>query len=89
MSEEKFGFKGKHEPAMPFQSRDGHEVFNAPVWGLSKREIISMECMNGLLCNVAKLDKEWSGQLTPQFLSEQAVKSADALLAELKRTENL
>lgn len=52
-----FSFKGAHDPAFPAQSRNGHEDFNPPVWGLTKREYFAGVALQGILSNPANEHK--------------------------------
>ncbi len=63
----------------------GYGGTNAEI-GLTKREFFASIAMQGLLSNITKITGEWKDQLTPAFIAEKAVKSADALIAELKKT---
>lgn len=76
MTEEKFGYKGGSQPAWPMQTRDGHETFNTPHWGLTKREYFALHILSGLANN--------DGILAAGDIAE-SVKFADALLVELEK----
>lgn len=56
-----------------------------PSGGLTKRELIAAMAMQGILSNITKITGDWTGQLTPGFMSAQAVKLTDALLEELEK----
>lgn len=74
-----FSFKGPFEPAFPAQSRNGHEDFNPPVWGISKREYFAAAALKGILSNhqiaIENIDAS--------ILVEEAVILADALIKKL------
>ena len=79
-TEEKMGFKGPHEPAFPMQSRDGHETFNRPVWGLTKREYFAACALKGILAN-PELGNEENG---PVDCIAASIKLADELIKQLQ-----
>ena len=64
----------KNEPAMPIVSNG-----NALSAGLTKREMMAMHILSGLL-------SDYEFDVTRQMAAEIAVQQADALLAELDRT---
>ena len=70
-------------PAMPVDRCDadaieaGIQVFP----GLTKREIIAMAAMHGLLANSSARYADY------KYMAQNAVTAADALLAELERTK--
>ena len=74
-------------PAMPMFSdnaepcivRDHETGKKAPATGLTKREMMAMHILSGLL-------SDYEFDVTRQVAAEVAVQQADALLAELDRT---
>jgi hypothetical protein len=69
----------KDEQIVPFQSRNGHEDFNKPTMGLTKRQWYAGVALQGLLSNPS-FDK--AGH---EDLAMVAVHAADALCAELSK----
>ena len=64
-------------PAMPITNEQAQD---ADMWGLTKREMMAMHMMNGLLSK--------SGHsLNERDVARDAVRAADALLVELERTK--
>lgn len=62
------------------QLRENGEVSQK---GLTKREYVAIHLTAAILSNVVKLQGEWTGQLTPDFLTDQALKVADKLCEKL------
>jgi len=76
--------KNGNTPAYPLQA-ERHD----PVWGLTKREMFAMAAMQGMLANshVGQGFKPFS-HMTDEEIAQWSVKQADALLAELEKTED-
>lgn len=72
----------KNEPAFPTK-----DVLGLMYSGLTKRELLAAMAMQGLLNNISSLkESDWIGQKTPQFMAELSAQSADALIAELEKS---
>ena len=89
--------ENKNTPAMPvslseeYQCSDGlpvgHSVTKQRVVyhaGLTKREMLAMHAMQGLLSSSSDSDGIWTNE-GPSFIASEAVAFADALLAELDK----
>ena len=66
-------------PAMPITIE---QACDADMHGLSKREMMAMAAMQGLLSSLTIED-----DMSPRDLAKCSVANADALLAELERTK--
>jgi hypothetical protein len=78
MLNEKFGFIGESHPAFPMQTRDGHETFNTPLWGLTKREYFASRALQGMLAGV-----DWASPKNVEAMVTDALKLADNLILQL------
>ena len=89
--------ENKNTPAMPvslseeYQCSDGLPVGHSVTKertvkyeGLTKREMIAMHAMQGLLSSSSDSDGIWTNE-GPSFIASEAVAFADALLAELDK----
>lgn len=54
--------------------------------GMSKREWFAGMALQGFLTNLSKMGEN-IGRLTPQFLANQSVLTADAIVKELQKSE--
>ena len=72
-------------PAMPFEAVMARSNGNTTGWtnytGLTKREMMAMAAMQGLLTNSS------GGYSDYKYMAQDAVTAADTLLAELERTK--
>ena len=75
------GIKNGDMPAMPFQQHGPHGLpTHEAKPGLTKREMMAVAAMRGLLTNSS------GGYSDYKYMARDAVTAADALLAELDRT---
>lgn len=81
MSED-FGYHGAEQPAFPMQTRQGHETFLRPVFGLTKREYFAACAMQGIstrVCTDASDDEP--------NVAKKCVALADALIDALSKAK--
>lgn len=57
----------------------------AALAGLTKRELFAAMAMQGLVTATFNYKREWTGQMTPAWIAEEAVNVADALIQELDK----
>ena len=73
-------------PAMPFEAVMARSNGNTTGWtnytGLTKREMIAMEAMHGMLANSSCRYSDY------KYVAQNSVTAADALLAALDRTND-
>ena len=72
--------RNEDAPAMPIQEFEGGEV---PETGLTKREHFAGLAMQG---NMASRNVQWS-EVDTGYMASMAVEMADALLAELEKSQ--
>jgi len=53
--------------------------------GLTKRELFAAIAMQGLMNATFTYSREWSAKMTPNWIAQQSVKQADALIEELAK----
>jgi hypothetical protein len=76
-------------PVAASYSDDNPQVL-VPVGGMSKRELIAKDMMAALIKNFVPIESKYSvndGYMHFPEMAEDAVKAADALIAELEKTE--
>lgn len=83
--------KNADMPAMPIFNKNGEAIHHSSaglhegcLLGVTKREMFAMHAMQGLLSSASDSNGIWTNE-GPELVANEAVRFADALLAELDK----